>query len=78
MLAGPPAADDAVRARPQVDVDVGPLKAMVRGFLASSGVPEDEIERLIEGNRKEAPRPSWPAARRAGLCRRWAPNGAGT
>src|SRR4051794_5754215 len=35
----------------------GPLKAMVRGFLASTGVPADEIERMIEGDRKEVPAP---------------------
>jgi len=33
----------------------GPLKAMVRAFLASAGTPPDAIERLIEGDLKEAP-----------------------
>lgn len=35
----------------------GPLKAMLRAFLATAGTPPDEIERLIEGDRKEVPCP---------------------
>lgn len=31
----------------------GPLKAMVRAFLAEVGAPSTEIERMIEGDRKE-------------------------
>lgn len=33
----------------------GPLKAMVRAFLVETGVPAAEIERMIEGDRKEGP-----------------------
>lgn len=33
----------------------GPLKAMVRAFLSSAGTPAEDIERLVEGDLKEAP-----------------------
>lgn len=35
----------------------GPLKAMLRGFLAEAGTPPGEIERMIEGDRKQEPAP---------------------
>jgi hypothetical protein len=35
----------------------GPLKAMLRAFLAEAGTPPAEIERMIEGDRKQAPAP---------------------
>jgi hypothetical protein len=35
-----------------------PLKAMARGFYASLGMPDDEIERRIEGDLKELPDPA--------------------
>lgn len=35
----------------------GPLKAMLRAFLAEAGTPASEIERMIEGDRKQAPAP---------------------
>ena len=35
----------------------GPLKAMLRAFLAEAGTPAAEIERMIEGDRKQAPAP---------------------
>ncbi|GEP11750.1 deoxynucleotide monophosphate kinase [Methylobacterium gnaphalii] len=40
----------------------GPLKAMVRAFLAQAGVEASEIERMIEGDRKEAPAPEFLGA----------------
>lgn len=35
----------------------GPLKAMLRAFLAEAGTPPAEIERMIEGDRKQMPAP---------------------
>jgi len=35
----------------------GPLKAMLRAFLAAVGVPAETIERMIEGDLKEVPSP---------------------
>lgn len=36
----------------------GPLKAMLRAFLASTGMPPDEVERAIEGDLKQVPLPA--------------------
>ncbi|WGD31665.1 hypothetical protein AncyloWKF20_07555 [Ancylobacter sp. WKF20] len=33
----------------------GPLKSMTREFLAAAGVPAGDIERMVEGDLKEAP-----------------------
>jgi len=40
----------------------GPLKAMLRAFLAEAGTPAAEIERMIEGDRKQAPAPELAGA----------------
>ena len=40
----------------------GPLKAMVRTFLAEIGTPDDVIERMIEGDLKEVPSAAFSGA----------------
>lgn len=40
----------------------GPLKAMVRAFLAETGAGPAEIERMIEGDRKEVAAPEFAGA----------------